>query len=84
RMVADLVAQMGGAYPELKDAQQRVTDVLRQEEERFFETIEHGMSILENALADLEKKGGKTLDGELAFKLHDTYGFPLDLTADVC
>ncbi len=61
-----------------------VTDVLRQEEERFFETIEHGMSILESALADLEAKGGKTLDGELAFKLHDTYGFPLDLTADVC
>ncbi|MFL9894484.1 alanine--tRNA ligase [Paraburkholderia sp. RL17-383-BIF-A] len=84
RMVADLVAQMGSAYPELKEAEQRVTDVLRQEEERFFETIEHGMSILESALADLEAKGGKTLDGELAFKLHDTYGFPLDLTADVC
>ncbi|ANB73399.1 alanine--tRNA ligase [Paraburkholderia phytofirmans OLGA172] len=84
RMVPDLVAQMGGAYPELKDAEQRVTDVLRQEEERFFETIEHGMSILESALADLEAKGGKMLDGELAFKLHDTYGFPLDLTADVC
>ncbi len=84
KLVADLVAQMGGAYPELKEAQQRVTDVLRQEEERFFETIEHGMSILENALADLEAKGLKTLDGELAFKLHDTYGFPLDLTADVC
>ena len=84
RLVADLVAQMGGAYPELKEAEQRVTDVLRQEEERFFETIEHGMSILESALADLEAKGGKTLDGELAFKLHDTYGFPLDLTADVC
>jgi alanyl-tRNA synthetase len=84
RLVADLVAEMGTAYPELKDAEQRVTDVLRQEEERFFETIEHGMSILESALADLEAKGGKTLDGELAFKLHDTYGFPLDLTADVC
>ncbi len=84
RMVQDLVAQMGEAYPELKDAEQRVTDVLRQEEERFFETIEHGMSILEGALAELDAKGGKTLDGELAFKLHDTYGFPLDLTADVC
>ncbi|MEM5342417.1 alanine--tRNA ligase [Paraburkholderia azotifigens] len=84
KLVADLVAQMGGAYPELKDAEQRVTDVLRQEEERFFETIEHGMSILEAALADLDAKGGKTLDGEVAFKLHDTYGFPLDLTADVC
>jgi alanyl-tRNA synthetase len=84
KLVADLVAQMGDAYPELKDAQARVTDVLRQEEERFFETIEHGMSILEGALAELEAKGGKVLDGELAFKLHDTYGFPLDLTADVC
>ncbi len=84
KLVADLVAEMGTAYPELKDAGQRVTDVLRQEEERFFETIEHGMSILDNALAALEHKGGKTLDGELAFKLHDTYGFPLDLTADVC
>jgi alanyl-tRNA synthetase len=84
KLVADLVAQMGGAYPELADAQARVTDVLRQEEERFFETIEHGMSILESALADLDQKGGKVLDGEVAFKLHDTYGFPLDLTADVC
>ncbi|WP_230960306.1 alanine--tRNA ligase-related protein, partial [Burkholderia territorii] len=84
KLVADLVAEMGDAYPELKEAEQRVTDVLRQEEERFFETIEHGMSILEAALADVEAKGGKVLDGELAFKLHDTYGFPLDLTADVC
>jgi alanyl-tRNA synthetase len=88
KLVADLVAQMGAAYPELKEAEQRVTDVLRQEEERFFETIEHGMTILDAALADLDaaggKSSGKTLDGELAFKLHDTYGFPLDLTADVC
>ncbi|HTI19172.1 MAG TPA: alanine--tRNA ligase [Trinickia sp.] len=84
KLVADLVEQMGGAYAELAEAQGRVTDVLRQEEERFFETIEHGMSILDAALADLEGKGGKTLDGEVAFKLHDTYGFPLDLTADVC
>ncbi|QGZ61101.1 alanine--tRNA ligase [Paraburkholderia acidisoli] len=84
KLVADLVAEMGAAYPELAEAQQRVTDVLRQEEERFFETIEHGMSILEAELAALDAKGAKTLDGELAFKLHDTYGFPLDLTADVC
>jgi alanyl-tRNA synthetase len=84
RLVADLVAQMGGAYPELAEAQARVTDVLRQEEERFFETIEHGMSILDGALGELEAKGGKILAGEIAFKLHDTYGFPLDLTADVC
>jgi alanyl-tRNA synthetase len=84
KLVADLVAQMGSAYPELADAQARVTDVLRQEEERFFETIEHGMSILDGALAELDAKGGKVLSGEIAFKLHDTYGFPLDLTADVC
>ncbi|WP_089340201.1 alanine--tRNA ligase [Burkholderia singularis] len=84
QLVADLVAEMGDAYPELKEAGPRVTSVLRQEEERFFETIEHGMSILEAALGELEAKGGKVLDGELAFKLHDTYGFPLDLTADVC
>lgn len=84
KLVADLVAEMGDAYPELKEAGPRVTSVLRQEEERFFETIEHGMSILEAALGELEAKGGKVLDGELAFKLHDTYGFPLDLTADVC
>jgi alanyl-tRNA synthetase len=84
KLVADLVDEMGAAYPELKDAQTRVTDVLRQEEERFFETIEHGMSMLETELATLDAKGSKQLDGELAFKLHDTFGFPLDLTADVC
>ncbi|CAG9178202.1 alanine--tRNA ligase [Cupriavidus respiraculi] len=84
RMVADLVEQMGAAYPELAEAQPRVVEVLKAEEERFFETIENGMSILDTALADLKARGGKTLDGELAFKLHDTYGFPLDLTQDVC
>jgi alanyl-tRNA synthetase len=83
-LVADLVEQMGAAYPELTEAQTRVTDILRQEEERFFETIEHGMSILEGELAALAEKGTQQLDGELAFKLHDTFGFPLDLTADVC
>ncbi|MFJ4288940.1 alanine--tRNA ligase [Cupriavidus sp. NPDC089707] len=84
KLVPDLVAQMGEAYPELAEAQSRVTEVLKAEEERFFETIENGMSILDAALADLKLKGGKTLDGELAFKLHDTFGFPLDLTQDVC
>ncbi|AJC22852.1 alanine--tRNA ligase [Pandoraea pulmonicola] len=84
KLVPDLVAEMGVAYPELTQAQQRVTDVLKQEEERFGETIENGMEILEGALADLARRGVTTLDGELAFKLHDTYGFPLDLTADVC
>ncbi|RZS56611.1 alanine--tRNA ligase [Sphaerotilus mobilis] len=79
-IVAELVTQMGEAYPELRAAQARVTEVLKQEEERFFLTIQHGMEILEGALAG----GAKTVDGETAFKLHDTYGFPVDLTADVC
>ncbi|TXH74815.1 alanine--tRNA ligase [Thiobacillus sp.] len=82
RIVPDLVTAMGAAYPELAKAQDRVMDILRQEEERFFETIEHGMGILETTLQTLP--AGSTLDGELAFKLHDTYGFPLDLTADIC
>jgi alanyl-tRNA synthetase len=82
RIVPDLVVAMGEAYPELVAAQDRVMDILRQEEERFFETIEHGMGILEATLKTLPSGG--VLDGELAFKLHDTYGFPLDLTADIC
>jgi len=84
RLVPDLVDQMGSAYPELVEKQARVTEVLRQEEERFFETIANGMEILDAALAALSGKQGAALDGETAFKLHDTYGFPLDLTADVC
>ena len=82
RMVPDLVAEMGAAYPELVAQQARVTDVLRQEEERFFSTIEHGMAILDGELAAMGGKG--VFNGETAFKLHDTYGFPLDLTADIC
>ncbi|MBW8457125.1 MAG: alanine--tRNA ligase [Thiobacillus sp.] len=82
RMVPDLAAVMGDAYPELVAAQARAMDILRQEEERFFETIEHGMGILETTLKTIH--AGGTFDGELAFKLHDTYGFPLDLTADIC
>ncbi|MBW8370240.1 MAG: alanine--tRNA ligase [Thiobacillus sp.] len=82
RIVPDLAAVMGEAYPELVKAQSRVMDILRQEEERFFETIEHGMGILEATLKTLS--AGGSFDGELAFKLHDTYGFPLDLTADIC
>ena len=73
---------MGDAYPELRRDGERITEVLRAEEERFFETIAHGMTLLEGALAGLGQ--GKVLDGETAFKLHDTFGFPLDLTADVC
>ena len=103
KMVPDLIAEMGEAYPELKAGEKRITDILRQEEERFFETIEHGMEILftsimggSDNLREVQTTKGwgrtvvdeskriKILDGELAFKLHDTYGFPLDLTADVC
>ena len=82
RLVPDLVAEMGTAYPELVSSQQRIGDVLRQEEVRFFETIEHGMSILEGELGTLAGQG--VFNGTTAFKLHDTFGFPLDLTADIC
>jgi alanyl-tRNA synthetase len=84
KMVPDLVAEMGEAYPELKVGEKRVMDMLRQEEERFFETIENGMAILEAELAEMGKSGNTVFNGETAFKLHDTYGFPLDLTADIC
>jgi len=82
RLVAMVVAEMGEAYPDLRVQQQRVTAVLQQEEERFFQTIANGMEILEGALAALAPGG--VLSGDVAFKLHDTYGFPVDLTADVC
>jgi len=84
KLVPDLVAEMGEAYPELTQSQVRVMDVLKQEEDRFFNTIEHGMAILEGELAEMGRSGNTVFDGETAFKLHDTYGFPLDLTADVC
>ncbi|HJV81958.1 alanine--tRNA ligase [Noviherbaspirillum sp.] len=80
KLVKDLVKEMGAAYPELPAVQSRVEQVLKQEEERFGETLEHGMKILEAALA----KDAARLDGETAFTLYDTYGFPLDLTADIC
>ncbi|MEO5695668.1 MAG: alanine--tRNA ligase, partial [Burkholderiaceae bacterium] len=79
-LVGSLAQQMGDAYPELRQQQVRVTEVLKQEEERFFQTIAIGMEILESAL----EGGATSIDGDTAFKLHDTYGFPLDLTADVC
>ncbi len=80
KLVKDLVQQMGAAYPRLAAQQERITEVLRVEEERFFETLAHGMEILDSALAS----GAQQLPGDVAFKLHDTYGFPLDLTNDVC
>jgi alanyl-tRNA synthetase len=84
KLVPDLVAEMGAAYPELAASEKRVMDVLKQEEDRFFATIENGMTILEGELAAMEKAGSKLFNGETAFKLHDTFGFPLDLTADIC
>ena len=82
KCVADLVKQMGDAYPELVRESARVAATLKQEEERFGETLEKGMGILNAALAVLAK--GSKLDGQTAFTLYDTFGFPLDLTADVC
>ena len=84
RLVPDLVAEMGDAYPELKQDRSRIASVLGQEEERFFATIQHGMEILEAELGRMLAGGVKVFSGETAFRLHDTFGFPLDLTADVC
>ena len=89
RLVPDLVRMMGEAYPNLASQAQRITEVLRVEEERFYETLANGMEILDAALAPTEVngqavEGAKVLPGDVAFKLHDTYGFPLDLSADVC
>ncbi|PTQ79484.1 alanyl-tRNA synthetase [Nitrosospira multiformis] len=78
-LVEDLVSVMGQAYPELMEAKTRVAAVLKQEEERFAETLENGMQVLEAAL----RRGGRMLDGETLFRLYDTFGFPLDLTADI-
>ncbi|MBV7543884.1 alanine--tRNA ligase [Acidovorax sp. sic0104] len=80
KLVAELVRLMGDAYPKLREQEQRITEVLKAEEERFFETLANGMEILDSALGG----GAKVLPGDVAFKLHDTYGFPLDLTNDVC
>ena len=80
RLVQDLVNEMGDAYPELRQQQAQIEDALKQEEVKFAETLENGMALLEAALANQ----ATTLDGATAFKLYDTYGFPLDLTADIC
>jgi alanyl-tRNA synthetase len=80
KLVPTLVKLMGEAYPHLAAAEKKVMDVLKAEEERFYETLANGMEILDSALDG----GQKSLPGDVAFKLHDTYGFPLDLSADVC
>src|SRR6185295_6042868 len=79
RIVSDLARAMGDAYPELAKAQERVTQVLKQEEERFAATLENGMRVLEGALT----REDRMLDGETVFQLYDTFGFPVDLTADI-
>jgi len=79
RLVPDLAGVMGEAYPELVSGRDNVATILRQEEERFAETLEHGMAVLETAMASEDRM----LDGDTVFKLYDTFGFPLDLTADI-
>ena len=80
KLVAPLVAEMGEAYPELVKAQANIEKVLKQEEERFAETLQQGLKILEQSLTDIKDK---TIPGEVVFQLYDTFGFPVDLTADI-
>ncbi|GHC24056.1 alanine--tRNA ligase [Aidingimonas halophila] len=81
KLVAALDAEMGDAYPELRKVRDRIESILAKEEEQFARTLDHGMGLLEEALESLD---GDVLSGETVFKLYDTYGFPFDLTADVC
>ncbi|MBI4293866.1 MAG: alanine--tRNA ligase [Betaproteobacteria bacterium] len=83
RLVDDLARIMGQAYPELAKARERAAQVLKSEEERFTETIENGMKMLEGALRQGENGSTRLLDGETVFQLYDTFGFPVDLTADI-
>ena len=80
KLVAPLVVEMGAAYPELTHAQEQVERMLRLEEERFAETLENGLKMLEQ---DIAKLSGKTIPGDTLFRLYDTYGFPVDLTGDI-
>ena len=81
KMVAPLVAEMGAAYPELKDKQSMIENAIKKEETQFAKTLAQGLRLLASELTDLQD--GDILSGEAAFKLYDTYGFPLDLTADI-
>jgi alanyl-tRNA synthetase len=80
---AGVVEAMGDAYPEIKTAAAKTAEVITQEESRFGETLDRGLELIDTELARIKKSGGHTLSGEVAFKLYDTYGFPLDLTEDV-
>jgi alanyl-tRNA synthetase len=83
RMAATVASAMGGAYPELRAEEQRIQQVIQGEEERFGETLEKGLVLLEEATAKLKQQKAAVLPGDVAFRLYDTYGFPLDLTEDI-
>jgi alanyl-tRNA synthetase len=83
QVASAVAAVMGDAYPELRTEEQRVREIIRSEEARFGETLEKGLVLLEEASANLKKQKEKTLSGDIAFRLYDTYGFPLDLTEDI-
>ncbi|MDR2173326.1 MAG: alanine--tRNA ligase [Burkholderiales bacterium] len=83
-LVEALAKTMGDAYPELVREQARVAQVLQTEEQRFSETIDNGMKLIDDALKRMQDSSTPVLDGETAFTLYDTFGFPLDLTSDVC
>jgi alanyl-tRNA synthetase len=83
QVASNVAAVMGEAYPELRIEEQRIRAIIRGEEERFGETLEKGLVLLEETIANLRKKKEKTLPGDIAFRLYDTYGFPLDLTEDI-
>ena len=84
QLVKDVAGEMGAAYPELTEQTERIESVLKQEEERFGETLENGMKILDAALGQMKSGDAPMLDGETVFLLYDTYGFPVDLTGDIC
>ena len=79
-LVKDIVKLMGSAYPELKSKQKEITKIIHEEELKFFETLEKGINILDETISDMTNK---TISGDVVFKLHDTFGFPFDLTADI-
>jgi alanyl-tRNA synthetase len=83
QVASTVAAVMGAAYPELRTEEQRIREIIRNEEERFGETLEKGLVLLEEASANLKRRNEKTLSGDIAFRLYDTYGFPLDLTEDI-
>ena len=83
RLVEPVAGVLGQAYPELRTEAERIAGTIRAEEGRFAETLDKGLVLLEDSLAELRKSGGKSLSGEVAFRLYDTYGFPVDLTEDI-